>query len=163
MPAASAAATLNDHQGPAWIAKKAGYSVRSFVVQKDVPAQRLYAVFSTGHAVKLLEPINHGGEPHAAEIILEDLLGKWSLAKAEPPKQMKGDQQRPRQLHIDKQKAILHRALPELDPKHMGKPDAKADLLAEARRGSDHVCDQAGSAYIGPNGTVGQHKLEERV
>ncbi|CAK0868526.1 unnamed protein product, partial [Prorocentrum cordatum] len=121
MPAASATATLDDHKDPAWIAKKAGYSVGSFVVQKDVPAQRLYAVFSIGHMVKLHEVVNHGGEPHAAEIALEDLLDKWSLSKAEPPKQMEGDQQRPRQLYIDTQKAILYRALLELDAKHMGK------------------------------------------
>eukprot|EP00959_Pyramimonas_sp_CCMP1952_P352505 7385342-Pyramimonas_sp.AAC.1 len=88
MPAASATAALNDHKGPAWIAKKAGYSIGSVVVQKHVPAQRLYAVFSIGHAVKLHEVVNHGGEPRAAEITLEDLLGKWSLSKAEPPKQM---------------------------------------------------------------------------
>eukprot|EP00959_Pyramimonas_sp_CCMP1952_P393206 8238597-Pyramimonas_sp.AAC.1 len=34
---------------------------------------------------------------------------------------MDGDQQRPQQLYIDKQKAALYRALLELDAKHVGK------------------------------------------
>ncbi|CAK0801107.1 unnamed protein product [Prorocentrum cordatum] len=122
-PSASSTATLSDHKGPTWIAKKAGYSVGCLVVQKDVAAQRLYTIFSIGQTVKLREAINHDAsrEAHTADITFEDLLQKWSISKAALSKQMDGDQQRPQQLYIDKQKAALYRALLELDAKHVGK------------------------------------------
>ena len=120
---AASTATLSDHKDPTWIANKAGYSVGRFVVQKDVSAQRLYVIFSIGETVKLHEAVNRDTdrEPFKAEIPLDDLLGKWVVTKAEPPRQMDGDQQRPKQLYIDKQKAALYRALLELDAKHVSK------------------------------------------
>ncbi|CAK0808824.1 unnamed protein product [Prorocentrum cordatum] len=119
------AATLDDHKDPTWIAKRAGYSAGLFAVQKAIApsAQRVYTIFSTGQTVKLHEAVKRDAdrEPHTAEITLADLLEQWVVSKVEPPRQMGGDQQRPQQLYIDKQKAALYRALLELDAKHLGK------------------------------------------
>ena len=121
-PTASSMATLSDHKDPTWVAKKAGFSVGCLVVQKDVAAQRLYTIFSIGQTVKIREVVSQVDRTtHTAEITLEDLLNKWSISKAVLSKQMDGDQQRPQQLYIDKQKAVLYRALIELDAKHVGK------------------------------------------
>ncbi|CAK0874999.1 unnamed protein product [Prorocentrum cordatum] len=124
-PTAASAATLDDHKDPTWIAKRAGYPVRLFVVQNPIApsTQRVYTIFSIGQTVKPHEAVNRDAdrEPHAAEITLADLLEQWVVSKVEPPRQIDGDQQRPQHLYIDKQKAALYRALLELDAKHVGK------------------------------------------
>ncbi|CAK0814057.1 unnamed protein product [Prorocentrum cordatum] len=124
-PTAASAATLDDQKDPTWIAKRAGYSVGLFVVQKAIApsAQRVYTIFSIGQTVNLHEAVNRDAdrEPHTAEITLADPLEQRVVSKVEPPRQIDGDQQRPQQLYIDKQKAALYRAFLELDAKHVGK------------------------------------------
>ena len=114
-------ATLSDHKDPKWIAQKYGFNIGTYVVQKNVEHPTQYFIVTISNDVAIQQVCSYESEPHKASITLDDLIGKWSVSKADPPKQMDGDQQRPLQLQVDKHKAALFQALIGLDAKHCGK------------------------------------------
>ena len=114
-------ASLSDHNSPIWIAGHSGFSIGTIVVQKFVEAspEGMFEILSIGEKVELHQVCSYSLNLMKITISLDDLLTHWAPTKADLPFQMEGGQRRPKTLDFDRQKALLFKALVELDAKHL--------------------------------------------
>ena len=117
------AASLANHNDPVWIASQSGFAVGKIVMEKDVEAspEKLFTIFAIAKMVAIKQVCCYSGKPFHTEVTLQDLLDKWVTSKADPPMQMQGGQRRPKSLEVDKNKAVIFKAVMDLDAKHVNK------------------------------------------
>jgi hypothetical protein len=121
-----AAASLSDHNDPVWLALQSGFEVGKNVMEKKADnktvEERLFVVFSISKdGIVLKQLCSYTGTPKEVKTSLPALISEWTVCRDQVSGPIRADcgHQRPESLFVDLVRAMLYKALLEVDAQHM--------------------------------------------